>query len=127
MLAPEGDGSDPDNAGLLEGLRDWGYADGRNVTLNWRSSGGGRQLPKLAAELVKLPVDLIVTKGTGPSVAARRASASAPIVMAYCSDAVHAGLVVSLARPGANVTGPAALSGPSAAGVWSCCGIRSPT
>ena len=113
VLATAGDGSDPDNAALRQGLRELGYSEGQNITLESRSSTRGPdQLAELAAELVGLPVDLIVSKGTGAALAAKQATATVPIVMAYSSDPVRAGLVASLARPGANVTGLAALTGP---------------
>jgi putative ABC transport system substrate-binding protein len=110
-------GSTPDdaeNTAFREGLGDLGYADGQNITLEWLFPNGDdpSQMRALAADLVGLPVDLIVTEGTSPSVAATRASTTIPIVMAYASDPVGAGLVSSLPHPGGNVTGLAALTGP---------------
>src|SRR6266436_8330236 len=68
------------------------------------------RLPELAAELVRLKVDLIVTSGTTPALAAKSATTTIPIVMANAGDPVGAGLVASLARPGGNVTGNSGLS-----------------
>jgi len=92
---------------FLQGLRDLGYAEGRNLVIEYRSAEGKyEQLPALAAELVALKVDVIVTAGgTAPALAAKQATTTIPIVMAGVGDAVAAGLVSSLARPGGNVTG----------------------
>src|SRR5215831_6102275 len=92
---------------LREALRELGYAEGKNIALEFRLADGEfNQLPALAADLVRLPVDVIVTDG-GDAVAriAAAATKTIPIVMATSSDPVGNGLVVSLARPGGNVTG----------------------
>src|SRR5204863_6615138 len=89
-----------------EGLRDLGYVEGRNVVIEFRDGEGSRdRLTTLAAGLVTLKVDVIVTEGgtLGPSVA-RRATRTIPIVFA-AGDPVGSGLVASLARPGGNLTG----------------------
>src|SRR3954451_15720230 len=75
------------------------------------SSSGGNQYPELAADLVGLSVDLIVAQGYTASQAAKQASVTIPVVMAYSPDPVRDGFVASLARPGGNVTGLAALTG----------------
>jgi putative ABC transport system substrate-binding protein len=91
---------------LRQGLRELGYVEGRNLTLEVRSAEGRRErLADLAAELVRLPVDLIVAHTTGGVVAAKRATTTLPIVAAVMSDPVEVGIVESLARPGGNVTG----------------------
>jgi putative ABC transport system substrate-binding protein len=106
------DPSDADNAAFRQGLRDLGYSEGQNITLEWRSAGGRiDQYPALAAELVRHSVDVIVAQGTAASHAAKQASVTIPVVMAYSGEPVQAGLVASLARPGGNVTGLAALTG----------------
>src|SRR5437868_893956 len=106
------DPSEADNAAIRQGLRDLGYAEGQNITLEWRaSSSGGNQYPELAADLVGLAVDLIVAQGFTASQAAKQASVTIPVVMAYSPDPVRNGFVASLARPGGNVTGLATLSG----------------
>jgi ABC-type uncharacterized transport system substrate-binding protein len=106
------DPSDVDNAAFRQGLRDLGYSEGQNITLEWRAPGDRiDQYPELAADLVRLSVDVIVAQGTAASGAAKQASATIPVVMAYSSDPVRAGLVASLARPGGNVTGLASLTG----------------
>jgi putative ABC transport system substrate-binding protein len=88
------------------GLRELGYVEGRNVAIESRWADERYDLlPALAAELVRLKVDVLLTYGTPGTLAARRATADIPIVFAYSGDAVAAGLVASLARPGANVTG----------------------
>jgi putative ABC transport system substrate-binding protein len=89
-----------------QGLLEHGYVVGRNVTIEYRWADGNRErVPELAAELVRLNVDVIVTSSTPLVEAAKRATRTIPIVMAAVADAVDAGLVDSLARPGGNVTG----------------------
>lgn len=91
---------------FLEGLRDLGYVDGRNIQIEYRSAGGTlSQLPALAAELVRLKVDIIVASETPAVQAAKRATSEIPIVMAPSGDPVGTGLIASLSRPGGNVTG----------------------
>jgi len=88
------------------GLRDAGYAEGRDVVIEWRSAKGDfDQIPQLAADLVQLKVDVIVTDSTLATRALRRATSSIPIVIATVADPVGSGLVASLAHPGGNVTG----------------------
>jgi ABC-type uncharacterized transport system substrate-binding protein len=91
---------------FVEGLRDLGYVEGKNLTIVDRSSEGRyERLPELAAELVRLKVDVIVAPATQNVRAAQQASRTIPIVMAGSSNPVGDGLVASLARPGGNVTG----------------------
>jgi putative ABC transport system substrate-binding protein len=95
-----------------EGLRSLGYRVGENVAIEYRFANGERErLPALAADLVRLGVDIIVTGFNPITVAAMNATTTIPIVMATGIDPVSAGLVASLARPGGNVTGFAADSG----------------
>jgi len=98
---------------LEEGLRDLGDVEGRNIVFEQRYGGGRMErLPDLAAELVRLRVDVIVT-GTNIHVAAvRQATATIPIVMVFTADPVKAGFVASLARPGGNITGLTADASP---------------
>jgi putative ABC transport system substrate-binding protein len=99
------DASNPDWEALRAGLLDLGYIDGQNIGLVFRSSeGDDARLPSLAAELVSVPVELIVTEGAAATAAAR-AAGDIPIVMALSGDPVGAGLVASLARPGGMITG----------------------
>ena len=91
---------------FLQGLRDLGYVEGRTVVIEDRSAEGKpERVPALAAELVALKVDVIVTAGTPQALAAQHATRSVPIVFAGVSDPVTSGLVTSLSRPGGNVTG----------------------
>ena len=97
---------------FLQGLRDLGYVEGRNVVIEYRSAEGKpERLTALAAELVALKVDVIVTSGgTPPALAAKQATRTIPIVFASAPDPVTDGLVTSLARPGGNVTGLSVLA-----------------
>ncbi len=91
---------------LSEGLRDLGYVEGRNVVFERRYADGHMdRLPEIAAELVRLKVDVIVTGSSIHVAAARQATKTIPIVMVFTADPVQAGFVTSLARPGGNVTG----------------------
>jgi putative ABC transport system substrate-binding protein len=88
------------------GLRDLGYLEGKNLVIEFRwAEGMYDRLPSLAAELVGLKVDVIVTGGTPGTRAAKEATTTIPIVMAVSGDAVATGLIASLARPGGNITG----------------------
>ncbi len=88
------------------GLLDLGYVEGKNIVIEYRwAQGKYDRLPDLAAELVRLKVDLIVTHGTPGPLAAKRATTTIPIVMGVSGDAVGTGLVASIARPGGNITG----------------------
>ena len=95
-----------------QGLRDAGYVEGTNFTIVYRyASGKLERLPDLAAELVRLPVDVIVTSGEPAALAAKRATNTIPIVaIELAVDPVKAGLVASLGQPGGNVTGMATQS-----------------
>jgi putative ABC transport system substrate-binding protein len=87
-----------------------GWIEGKNITIEYRFAEQKRErVPELAADLVGLKVDLIVTSGTPPATAAKKATAAIPIVMTNVGDPVGAGLIVSLARPGSNVTGLSSL------------------
>jgi len=94
-----------------EGLRDHGYVEGRNILIEFVSADGHpERLGELAADLVKMKVDLIVTSGTEPVQAAAKATKTIPIVMTSIGDPVGAGVIASLARPGGNVTGMSLLA-----------------
>jgi putative tryptophan/tyrosine transport system substrate-binding protein len=93
-------------AAFWQGMRELGWRDGHNITIEHRFAEGRiERLPALAAELVREQVDLIVTVATAATVAASKATASIPIVAFSVSDPVRLGLAASLARPGANLTG----------------------
>jgi len=94
-----------------QGLRELGYVEGKNVVIEWRSADGKvERQGELAAELVRLKVDLIVTSGPTMTRSAKDASATIPIVMAQDSDPVGNGFVASLPRPGGNITGLSVLA-----------------
>jgi putative ABC transport system substrate-binding protein len=94
-----------------QGLRDVGYLEGRNVVIEYRSAEGKvERLPALAAELVALKVDVIVSPSTPAALAAKQATRTLPIVFAVAADPVTSGLVTSLARPGGNGTGSSILA-----------------
>jgi putative ABC transport system substrate-binding protein len=93
-----------------QGLSELGYFDGKNIFIEFRYAKKTEELPDLAAELVRLNVAVIVTTGTPPTLAAKQASTTIPIVMIGSGDPVASGLVASLARPGGNITGSSALS-----------------
>jgi putative ABC transport system substrate-binding protein len=96
---------------FVQGLRDLGYIEGQNLVVDRRfMEGKAERLPELAAELVRLNVRVIVAGGQPPPVAAKRATATIPIVMTNFSDPVGLGLVTNLARPGGNITGLALLT-----------------
>ena len=91
---------------LQQGLREAGYVEGRDITIEWRSANGDfDQVPRLAADLVGRKVDVIVVESSAATLALKRATSTIPIVMAIVADPVGFGLVASLARPGGNVTG----------------------
>ena len=105
-IAVLGNENTPPWEGLRQGLRDLGYVDGRNVTMDWRwSEGKTDRLPALATELVALGPDVIVVSGTQAARAAKQATSVIPIVMTTSSYPEKIGLVDSLSRPGGNLTG----------------------
>jgi putative ABC transport system substrate-binding protein len=110
VLSPES-AAVPDVKGLREGLQELGYFEGRNIRYEYRwSDGNFEKLDDLAAELVRLKVDVLVTYVTKASLAARKATATIPIVMVGIADPVGVGLIASLARPGGNVTGTSSIA-----------------
>ena len=95
-------------AAFVEGLRELGWVEGQNIVIDYRFADGRfDRLPELAAELVRLKVDIIVAQPTPAALAARNSTVSIPIVMVNVGDPVGIGLVASLARPSGNVTGTA--------------------
>jgi putative ABC transport system substrate-binding protein len=92
--------------GFRQGLRELGYVEGKNIVIELRSAEGKpERLSEIAAELVRLKVDLIVTVGSSDTRAAKEATSTIPIVMGQDTDPVGSGFVASLARPGGNITG----------------------
>ena len=104
----------PAVAGLVQvfrhSLQDLGYVEGRNLLLEVRLVERHELLPAAAAELIRLSVNVIAAGTTLPGLAAKRATSTIPIVLVASADPVHAGLVASLAHPGGNITGNAALT-----------------
>jgi putative ABC transport system substrate-binding protein len=94
-----------------KGLRDLGYIEGKSIAIEYRyAEGKTERLSELAAELVRLKVDCIITAGGQPTEAAQQATKTIPIVMAVSGDSVASGFVASLARPGGNITGLSIIS-----------------
>ncbi len=94
------------------GMRELGYIEGKNLVIEWRSAEGEvERLPKVAAELVRLKVDVIVPAGAQAVRAAQKATITIPIVMGTAGDPVGSGFVKSLARPGGNITGLSDIAG----------------
>jgi putative ABC transport system substrate-binding protein len=103
-------GQSPENSppilALRQGLSELGYVEGQPIAIEWRwAQGKNERYSELAAELVKLKVDIIVAPTSAGALAAQRATRTIPIVMGFVSDPVGLGLVASLARPGGNITG----------------------
>jgi putative ABC transport system substrate-binding protein len=110
LLRP-GSPPDPFVETFRHALRELGYAEGRNLIIEYRwAEGRDERLPELAADLVRLKVDVIVAGGGQPLFSASQATATIPIVAPVSSDPVRLGVAASLARPGGNVTGLAGLS-----------------
>src|SRR5712691_1402494 len=103
-------GRDPFVEAFLEGMRALGYVEGQNLVIEYRGTEGQHErFPALAAELVRLKVDVLLVGPTPAALAAKDATTTIPIVMAGVADPVGSGLVASLARPGGNITGLAVL------------------
>jgi putative ABC transport system substrate-binding protein len=104
------DNSPENRKAFRQGLRDLGYVEGKNIVIEWRQGDWKRaHVPALAAELVRLKVDVIVTTGSWDTRVAKQATTSIPIIMTNDADPVGNGFVASLARPGGNITGLARL------------------
>ena len=102
---------------FIEGLRELGYVEGRNITIEWRvSEGRYDRLPDQAAELARLKVDVLVVPANQNALVAKQATRTIPVVMIGITDPVGSGFVASLARPGGNMTGLSASVGPEIAG-----------
>jgi putative ABC transport system substrate-binding protein len=109
-LSVAGGAGSPLAEAFREGLRDLGYVEGRNITIEFRAAEGSDQLPALAAELVQLRLDAIVAFSSVAAAAVKRVTTTIPVVMVSSGDPVATGLVGSLARPGGNITGLTALA-----------------
>jgi len=109
-LSPQADRS----AAFTQTMRDLGYVEGRNIHYEWRFAEGNlspERLDALVSQLLQASVDVIVTPTTASALAARRATATIPIVFSHAADPVGSGLVPSLARPGGNMTGVSMMQG----------------
>jgi putative ABC transport system substrate-binding protein len=110
FLAPRSRPSPPDrdafSDAFMQGMRELGYVEGKNVVIEWRYANGNcKNLPDLAAELARMDLEVIVTYGTAAAQALKKATSSIPIVVAAAVDLVGSGLVENLGHPGGNVTG----------------------
>ena len=106
----------PYSNAFLKGMRELGYVEGKNLVIEWRFADGKlERLPGLAAELVRLKVDVMVAGGSPAIGAAQKATTTIPIVMTPAGDPVGSGFVKSLARPGGNITGLSVMSGDTGA------------
>jgi len=111
-----------DYGSFAPSMRELGYVEGKNLLIEWRAAEGKfERLPGLAAELVRLKVDVIVTVGPQATSAAQKATTNIPIVMVVSNDPVASGLVASLAHPGGNITGLSNFSVASGPSSWRCC------
>ena len=102
--------SSSDIQAFRQGLRELGYVEGQNIAIDYRVQKRREPLAAMAAELVRLKVDVIVATSTGPAVSAQKATKTIPIVFAEVADPVGSGLVASFARPGGNATGLTSLT-----------------
>jgi putative ABC transport system substrate-binding protein len=110
---------DPFIEAFWQGLRELGYLEGQTIALEYRSAEGkAERLPGLAAELVRLHVDVIVTGSTPGALAAKGATQTIPVVIGAMGDAVESGVVASLARPGGNITGLSLAQSEAFTGKW---------
>jgi putative tryptophan/tyrosine transport system substrate-binding protein len=101
----------PTEEAFLDGLRALGYVEGQNISIEWRFADGRPEiLPQLLRELINAPVELILASGPSATLAAKQATTTLPIVMCFGGDPIELGLIASLAQPGGNVTGIAALT-----------------
>jgi len=106
FLAANPSGSSDRAQAFRQGLRELGYVEGKNIVIEWRDAEGkSERLPALAAELIRLKVDVIVTAGAAATRPAKETTATIPIVMTSDNDPVGSGFVANLARPGGNITG----------------------
>jgi len=111
LSGAKSDGQSARRETFRQGLRELGYVEEKNIVIEYRSAEGKLdRLPALAAELVRLKVDIIVTAGASATRPAKEATSTIPIVMTGDSDPVGSGIIASLARPGGNITGLSTLA-----------------
>jgi ABC-type uncharacterized transport system substrate-binding protein len=114
---PSRESAEPFVREFQRGLKDLGWVEGQNIVIEWRFGGGrAEQLPDLAAELVRLRVELIMAPSTPTMFAARNATTTIPIVTVAGGDPAELGIVASLGRPGGNITGLTGTVGPEIGG-----------
>jgi len=114
FLTPRSRPSSPDrdafSEAFMQGMRELGYVEGKNLVIEWRYADGNyKSLPDLAAELTRMDLEVIVTYGTAAAQALKKATSSMPIVVAAAVDLVGSGIVESLRRPGGNIRGLSAI------------------
>ena len=114
FLTPRARPSPPDrdafSDAFLQGMRELGYVEGKNLVIEWRYANGNyKSLPDLAAELTRMDLEVIVTYGTAAAQALKKATSTIPIVVTAAVDLVGSGIVESLRRPGGNLTGLSAI------------------
>ncbi len=111
LAAPSRAGMSHLSEAFLQGLRELGYVEGKNIAIEYRwADGKFERLPELAAELVRLKLDVIVAALTQASLAAKAATVTIPIVTVAVANPVDSGIIASLARPGANITGTSVMN-----------------
>ena len=118
VVAPAGL-HDPDVEAFRQGLRELGYVEEQNILVEYRAAEGKpERFPDLFGEILRLKVDVIVTGSSAAALAAKKATSATPVVLAASGDPVGAGVVASLARPGANITGLSLATGETFAEKW---------
>ena len=117
ILSPADSDRTPIFDAFREGLRTLGWVEGRNITIEYRlAAGDATRLPEMARELIRLPVDVIVTDGQKSAAVAHEATRTIPIAMGIVGDPLAAGVTGSVAHPGGNVTGFTLLSSSAPSG-----------
>jgi len=110
---------DPDIEAFRRGLRELGYVEGQNLLVEYRAADGKRErFEDLFGEVLRLKVDVIITGSLSAALAAKKATSTTPVVVAASGDPVGAGVIASLARPGANITGLSLVSGETLGEKW---------
>ena len=121
MAAPTSSAELPRIDAFRQGLRALGYVEGHNIAIDYRFADGKfERLPEVAAELVRLKVDVLIAVSTNAALVAKRATSTIPILFIGVSGPIEAGLVESLARPGGNITGLTNIASVLSGKDWKC-------